>query len=92
MYMYIFISFIMFILVVLFFYLFVMGTTMDSTRGKIMKKLAVSVPLSTISVLFLLYDAEIIPEEKYILALPLVIISGLLVGWSLLSDFKAKQL
>lgn len=90
--MYIFISFIMFILVVLFFYLFVMGTTMDSTRGKIMKKLAVSVPLSTISVLFLLYDAEIIPEEKYILALPLVIISGLLVGWSLLSDFKAKQL
>ncbi|MGL5257661.1 MAG: hypothetical protein ACRC76_11520 [Proteocatella sp.] len=65
---------------------------MDSTRGKIMKKLAVSVPLSTISVLFLLYDAEIIPEEKYILALPLVIISGLLVGWCLLSDFKAKQL
>jgi hypothetical protein len=81
--MHIFITFIIFILVLTFFLLFVMGASMDEKKEKIIKKLAVSVPLSTISVIFLLYDVEIIPAVKYMIIFPLVLFSGLLVGWRL---------
>lgn len=66
-----FITFMIFILVLSFFWLFVMGTSLDEQKEKIIKKLSVSVSLSTILLLYFLYNAEISPEGKYIIALQL---------------------
>jgi hypothetical protein len=74
--------------VIMFFYIFfligaVFPVIIGKDREKIIKMSAISVSIPTIAVLILLVDVEMRPLDKYTIAFPWVLTSGLLIGRSL---------